>query len=189
MKQGNFPDTYTFQEKCEEVIEKLGEQGILESKPVITSCINWLLSNSLEKGFKNKDILNVLLILLKKIYCIQRNVEHQDNGHSKELFEAIMVVMFTTLWSDNLKQADNLMNVLLSAAGSAHNLMSTLIQAMAYIKDLINSDQVLLILDFTFSWVENKLDNLLAKGMNLSEFEDLRAAGISFMNDSQKDEI
>ena len=97
--------------------------------------------------------------------------------------------MLSVLWSSNIKQADNLLNVLLSAAGNVHSFILNLIQTLTLVKNMVHAQQSLTILDFTFKWLENKIDNLLAKGMNLSDFEDMRSAGLSFMNDTKNEEM
>jgi hypothetical protein len=63
--------------KWDEQIAKLGDQGIKEAKPVIISCVHWMLSNfghSLNL-FEVPEALEALIQLVKKLYCIERAFE------------------------------------------------------------------------------------------------------------------
>jgi hypothetical protein len=70
----------------------------------------------------------------------------------------------------------------MSAAESPNAFISSLVNVL---KDIQKSKALkkLSILRFTFTWLSQKMETLLKRGLHQSKFEDLRSAGISFMED------
>lgn len=64
--------------KWEESIEQLGEEGVREAKPIVVSCVHWILTATRVNFNRNISNLEEVLVLLKKLYCIERSVERNE---------------------------------------------------------------------------------------------------------------
>jgi len=63
------------QDKWDNSIESLGEWGVKEAKFVIVSCIHWLFHNHNNFIKDSQPLIEFILGLMKKIYCIERSFE------------------------------------------------------------------------------------------------------------------
>ena len=126
--------------------------------------------------FDNLPVVETLLILLKQIFCIERSVTRDPaTGLSRELDQAIEVALFGSLMLEVKKQPEALLNVLLSAASPASEFFEALIRSVLVFSQ---QDNCVALLEFVFKWVSVKADFLIKKGVALSDFEELRSAGL-----------
>jgi|LauGreDrversion4_2_1035121.scaffolds.fasta_scaffold21462_3 hypothetical protein len=82
----NTIDASQISQVWDEAIEVLGEEGIKQQKPLIIATIHQLLLQ-IKVNFKdNISILESMIVLLKKIFCIDRTVLiDPQTGFSREL--------------------------------------------------------------------------------------------------------
>lgn len=74
------------------------------------------------------------------------------------------------------------MNVLLSACSHPREFIDSILNALpqfGYYPNINIGD----LIEFIFKWVGSKSDFMFKKGANSADFEDLRSAGLSFLND------
>lgn len=118
---------------------------------------------------------------MKRIFCIDRSVQRDPvTGASRELDQAVEIALYSTTVLDVKKQPDNLLNVLLSACSSPSELLQSISKSLPMFVFMANH---LELLDFIFKWIGQKSEFMIKRGALLSEFEELRSIGLSFINE------
>ena len=135
----------------------------------------------------NINVLEVLIILLKQIFCLENSIVRDAvTGQSRDLDQAIEIALFGSTFLDNKKQPEALLNVLLSASSEANEFFASLLKC---VQQFAQYDSNVYLLEFVFKWAISKFDYLLQRGVTVNDFEDLRSAGVQFINDHTDAEV
>jgi hypothetical protein len=72
-------------------------------------------------------VLDALLILLKRIFCIQRTVERDPiTGASRELDQAVEIALYSATLLEIKKQPEGLLNVLITACSHPSEFIASI---------------------------------------------------------------
>lgn len=96
-------------------LEELGDEGLKECKALIIQCIFWLLTNYPNKvNFlepERQEALHAVLNLMKKMYCIERDV-----AEMQELYQAVSSALICFALFDDHKVVVQLLNIIYVAS-------------------------------------------------------------------------
>ena len=135
----------------------------------------------------NINVLEVLIILLKQIFCLENSVVRDAvTGQSRDLDQAIEIALFGSTFLDNKKQPEALLNVLLSATQQTNEFFSSLLKS---VQQFAQYDSNVYLLEFVFKWAISKFDYLIQRGVTVNDFEDMRSAGVQFINEHTDPEV
>ena len=111
----------------------------------------------------NPLVLDAVLGLLKKIFCIDRSVSKDPySGQSKELDQSIEIALYSAIILDLKKQPETLLNVILTACEPANDFIQSLLKALPSFMFIENHADML---DFLFKWISLKSDYMLKRGV------------------------
>ena len=186
MKQNEFAliNTQVLDTKWENALRQLGEDGIRQAKPIIISAIYQVVTTPKIALFENQQHLKCMLAFGKRLYVVERSIERQVDGASQELNQFIKIALIQNVWiAGNQGETCQMLQVSLHATNNVFEFTERLRDIVEQ-PIIIQCPAALQIIEAVYVWLGIRLNEFLAKGMEISDLEELRGFGLKYLDNA-----